>query len=42
MDLVVVARLAGDPGARRRLEPGALPIENPTGFRIKRFEAWMC
>ena len=42
IDLAVVLRLTGHPGARRRLEPGALPIENPTGFWTKRFETGMC
>jgi hypothetical protein len=42
IDLAVVLRLTGDPGARRRLEPSTLTIEFPTGFWIKRFETGMC
>jgi len=41
IDVPVVGGLIDDPRPRRSLQPDALAIEDPTGFRIERFETAM-
>src|SRR5580704_1454774 len=41
IDIAVIGRLTEDPLTRRRLQPDAMAIQNPTRFGIERLEAGM-